>query len=140
MPIATKTRLKPFVDLTKKKALLTQQLADTKAWLAKLEPEIVEQFQEEGVQSMNCDGYTIYINRKIWASAANGDKKAMYAALSALDDETWSFLVEDTVNANRLAARVRECEENAEGMPILPPALVDVLKVSEVFKIGARKG
>ncbi|KKN45153.1 hypothetical protein LCGC14_0686060 [marine sediment metagenome] len=140
MPIATKTKLKPYVELVKKKALLEQQLAETKARLAKLEPEIVEQFQENGVQRMSCDGYTIHLIRKIWAAAVNGDKKAMYTALSALDDETWSFLVEDNVNANRLAARVRECEDDDDGMPILPAELVDVIKVSEVFKIGAQKG
>ncbi len=140
MSLATKTKLKPYIELVKKKTKLEQQLSDTKARLAKLEPEIVEQFQEEGVQRMNCDGYTIHLKRNIWASAADGDKKAMYAALSALGDETWSFLVEDNVNAHRLAARVRECKNDKDGMPILPAELTKVIKVSEVFKIGARKG
>ncbi len=140
MPIATKTKLKPYVQLIKKKTLLEQQLSDTKARLAKLEPEIVEQFQAEGVQRMNCDGYIIYLNRKLFAGATDGDKEAMYEALKLMDNETWNFLVKDNVNSNQLSARIRECELNKEGIPILPPELVNVIKVSEVFRIGARKG
>lgn len=145
MSIATKTKLEPYVKLVKKKTKLEQQLSDTKARLAKLEPEIVEQFQQAGVQRINCNGYTIYLNRHIWASATedengNKDKESMYDALKTIDDETWSFLVGDSVNSNSLSARVRECELDDQGMPILPAELVNVIKVSEVFKIGARKG
>ncbi|KKM07745.1 hypothetical protein LCGC14_1730930, partial [marine sediment metagenome] len=70
----------------------------------------------------------------------NKDKESMYDALKTIDDETWSFLVGDSVNSNSLSARVRECELDDQGMPILPAELVNVIKVSEVFKIGARKG
>jgi len=126
------------VDLIKKKTLLEEQLRDTKARLDELEPKIVESFQEEGIQSTKLDGYTIYLNRQLWAGHA-GDKQAMCDLLKSMDDNTWNFLVEDNVNVQRLSARVRECEKDDNGMPILPEQLKEVIKVSEVFKIGARK-
>ena len=137
--LATKTKLKPYVDLIKKKTLLEEQLRDVKARLDDLEPQIAESFQKEGIQSTNVDGYTVYLNRQLWAGAANGDKEAMFAALKIYPDESWSFLVRDNVNSQQLSARVRECDLDANGMPILPDELKQVIKVSEVFRIGARK-
>ena len=137
--LATKTKLKPYVELIKKKTLLEEQLRDVKARLDELEPQIAESFQKEGVQSTNVDGYTVYLNRQLWAGAANGDKEAMFAALKTYPDESWSFLVRDNVNTQQLSARVRECELDVNGMPILPNELKQVIKVSEVFRIGARK-
>ena len=92
--LATKTKLKPYVELIKKKTLLEEQLRDVKARLDELEPQIAE---------------------------------------------SWSFLVRDNVNTQQLSARVRECELDVNGMPILPDELKQVIKVSEVFRIGARK-
>lgn len=138
MSLATKTVVKPYVALVKKKLLLQQQLDDAKARLAELEPKIVEAFQDEGIQSTKIDDYTVYLNRQLWAGAAD-DKQAMCDALKVFPDDTWSFLVKDNVNVQTLSARVRECEMNEDGMPILPEALKDLIKVAEVFKIGARK-
>lgn len=136
--IATKTKLKVYVDLTDKKRKLEEQLKDTKARLAELEPAIVEMFQSEGVQSMNIDGYTVYLNRKLFAGPKDGDKEAMIAALQGCD-ESWSFLVSPTVNTNQLGARVRECDMDENDLPILPDSLKDVIAVFEQFRVGARK-
>lgn len=137
--IATETRLRPYVELVKQKTAMEQKMKDTKARLAELEPQIVEDFQQAGTQSMNVDGYTVYLNRKMFAGPMDGDRESMCAALAGLD-ETWSFLVTPSVNANSLSARVRECEsDETTGMPILPPELVGKIKVSEVFRVGARK-
>ena len=137
--LATKTKIKPYVELIKKKARLEEQLRDVKARLDVLEPQIAESFQKEGIQSTNVDGYTVYLNRQLWAGAADGDKEAMFTALKTYPDDSWAFLVRDNVNTQQLSARVRECELDADGMPILPEQLKQVIKVSEVFRIGARK-
>ena len=137
--LATKTKLRPYVQLIKKKTQLEEQLRDVKARLDVLEPQIAESFQKEGIQSTNVDGYTVYLNRQLWAGATDGHKEAMFKVLKAYPDESWSFLVKDNVNSQQLSARVRECEQDADGMPILPDELQEVIKVSEVFKIGARK-
>lgn len=138
--IATKTLISEYVRLTERKRALEEQLKDAKARLDEMEPRIVEQFQSDSVQSMSVDGYTVYLNRKLLAGAKDGDKPAMIAALKAVGDESWSFLVEDNVNYQRLNARVRECPQDESGMPILPEALRAVVNVYEDFTIGARKG
>lgn len=137
--IATKTKLSVYVELTITKRKLEEQIKDTKARLAELEPAIIEQFQENGVQSMNIDGYTVYLNRKLFAGAKDGDKEAMITALQGCDDETWSFLVGPTVNSQQLAARIRECDMDENSLPILPDSLKSVIAVHEQFRVGARK-
>jgi len=140
MPLATRTRIGDFVKLTEKKRALETQLKDTKARLADLEPQIVEQFQAEGVQSLNIDGHTIHLIRKLWAGPKNGDKEAMCAALKACGDENWTFLVKDNVNATQLAARVRECElDETTGLPILPDSIKDFVEIYEQFRAGVKK-
>ena len=131
-------RLREFVSLTALKRDLETRLKDAKARLDPLEAALIEQFQQDGIQSVNADGYTVYLNRKLFAGAKDGDKPTMIAALEACD-ETWSFLVEDNVNSQRLCARVRECELGDDGMPLLPDELKDAIQVCEQFTIGARK-
>ncbi len=138
MALPTKTKLKPYIALIKTKTQLEQKLADVKARLTKLEPEIAEAFISEGIQSHNMDGYTLYLNRQIWAGA-DGNKEKMMLALKFYPDDSWSFMVKDSVNSQTLSARVRECERDKDDMPILPEALKSVIKIAEVFRIGARK-
>ena len=132
-------RLKQYIELTDLKRRLEAQLKDTKSRMAELEPHIVEQFQEDGTQSVNMDGFTVYLNRQLFASAADGDKDAMIQAMKGCGDESWSFLVRDSVNSQSLSARIRECDLDENGMPMLPDSLQDVIKVAEVFRLGARK-
>jgi len=70
----------------------------------------------------------VYVERKLWAKAKDGDKPAVCKALKRcrLGD-----YVEETFNTNSLSAYVRELDR--EGKP-LSPALASVLDVSEVFK------
>ena len=134
-------RLKEFVEITALKREIEGQLKDAKARLGELEPLIAEHFTEEGMQSVNVDGYTIYLNRRLFAGPMDGDREAMVAALEVCDDESWKFLVKKGVNSQQLSARVRECEvDENSGMPSLPDGLRQTIKVYEEFRIGARKG
>lgn len=138
--LATKTLISEYVKQTERKRRLEEELKDAKARLEEMEPRIVEQFQADGVQSLNVDGYTVYLNRKLFGGAKDGDKPAMMAALKATGDESWMFLVEDNVNHQRLQARIRECPQDENGMPVLPESLRGAIAIYEEFTIGARKG
>ena len=138
MALATKTLLKPYVALHKLRTDLETKLADVKTRMKDLEPALTDSFTGEGLQSVNCNGYTVYLHRQLWAGHA-GDKDALMAELKAMTDESWSFLVKDNINSNSFSARVRELERNEDDMPILPDNLKSLIKVSEVFKIGMRK-
>lgn len=131
-------RLREFVRLTNQKRELEADLRDVKARLGELEPQILDHFQQDGIQRVTVDGYTLYLSRSLYAGPKDGDKDRMIQSLQGLD-ESWSFLVSKTVNRNQLSARVRECEQNAEGQPVLPDALKDAVEVFEQFTIGARK-
>jgi len=87
------------------------------------------------------DGYTIYIKRQLWASAAI-DADTLHKALEA---EGRGELVEPKVNAQKLAAVVREFDsdgitpKDTQGLPILPGELQSAVKITETYKVGARK-
>ena len=131
-------RLREFVRLTTEKRDLETQLKDRKARLDALEPAVTEQFQQGGIQSINVDGYTVYLNRSLFAGPKDGNKDGLIAALKSCPED-WSFLVQENFNGNSLKARVRECDLGQDNLPVLPEALKDVLQVYEEFSIGARK-
>lgn len=130
--------LREFVALTERKRALDEQLKDAKRRLASLEDDIAEFFTEEAVQNMQIGGYTVYLQRKLWAGPVDGARDKMVAALKQAD-ESWSFLVDETVHPGRLSSRVRECEQDVDGQPILPDELKGAIRVVEQFRIGARK-
>lgn len=134
---AKTTRLREFAKLTTLKGQLEVQLKDIAARLSQLEEPIIEAFQQDGMQSVNVDGFNIHLKRTLFAGA-KGDKSDLMATLKGMD-ESWSILVQDNVNYQSLNARVRELELGDDGMPIVPAELVDVLNISEQYKLGARK-
>ncbi len=141
MALATKTVLKPYIALHVAKVQHETKLADIKEKMAAMQETIIESFGEDGIQSVNCNGFTVHLKRNLYASAGGDppDRVAMIEAIKAMPDKTWSFLVGDNVNANMLSSRVRECEVDGNDMPILPDELKKLIKVAEVFKIGMRK-
>ena len=139
-PVTRETeRLRTFAKLTGEKGDLQAKLNSVKIQLNDLETELIEQFQGSGVQSVNIDGYTVYLRRSLFAGAAGGDKDTMHSVLQGLDD-SWNFLVKDSVNSQSLSARIRELDVDEEtGMPILPVELKGVIEIFEQFKVNARK-
>jgi len=134
-------RLKKYVQLIDQKRNLEDQVKGTKEELAVLEEYIIENMMTSGVQRTTMDGYTVYIHRQLWASGANGPE-ALHAALR---DEGYPEMIEPKVNANRLSALVREYDadpkypHDEEGLPILPGDLQSAVKISEQYKIKAKK-
>ena len=134
-------KLKRYVALIEQKQSLEEELTATKEAMAELDEYIMENMLESGTQKITMDGYTVYIQRMLWASGANGQD----ALNQAIIGEGYAELVEPRVNANRLAALVREydadptCLHDEYGLPILPGDLKDAIKISEQFKVRARK-
>jgi len=134
-------KLKRYVALIEQKRSLEEELTATKEAMAELDEYIMENMLESGTQKITMDGYTVYIQRMLWASGANGQD----ALNQAIIGEGYAELVEPRVNANRLAALVREydadptCLHDEHGLPILPGDLKDAIKISEQFKVRARK-
>jgi hypothetical protein len=125
--------LKRFVALEERRRALEAEIEAVKAEAAELEALLLPQFEQSGLERVAIDGRTVYVERKLWAKAKDGDKAAVCKALKRcrLGD-----YVEETFNTNSLSAYVRELDR--EGRP-LPPSLATVLDVSEVFRLRTRR-
>lgn len=126
-------QLRRFVEIEEIRKSLESQIEQLKAEAAQLESLILTDFEHDGVDRVTLDGKTIFIERRLWASAKNGDKQALCKALKRA---RLSEFVQETFNSQSLSALVREWDR--EGRPI-PPSLREVLEVSEVFKLRTRR-
>ena len=125
--------LKRFVALEERRRQLETEIDTVKAEAAQLEELLLPEFERNGLEKVSIDGCTVYLERKLWAKAKDGDKAAVCKVLkrARLGD-----FVEETFNTNSLSAYVRELDR--EEKP-LPPSLREVLEISEVFKLRTRR-
>ena len=126
-------QLRTYVTLEQQRLDLEAQVEAIKKETAELETLLLPQFEQEAIERISIDGRTVYVERKLWAKAKDGDKPAVCKALKRcrLGD-----YVEETYNTNSLSAYIRELDR--EGKP-LSQALATVLEISEVFKLRTRK-
>ena len=124
--------LRRYVALEERRRKLEAEIDTIKAEVAELEQRLLPQFEQGGLQRVSIDGRTVYIERKLWARAKDGNKAAVCKALKRCHLGDY---VEETFNTNSLSAYIRELDR--EGRP-LPPSLAVVLDVSEVFKLRTR--
>ncbi len=144
------TQLREFVSLENRKKELDAQLKAVNQQLVELEELLVPQFVEDGVQNITCDGRVVYLRTDVYASAKDGDREAVVAALKA--SELGQY-VSENFNSNSLTAYVREVKRDVEQSAksenrafteddvrqALPDPLGSVLKVSFVMKLASRK-
>jgi hypothetical protein len=114
---------------------------DLKAKRKELEAKLIENMTHAGLQRVTVDGTTVYIDRKLWAGAAEG----MPALVAALREEGMEDMVTESAGAQRLSAWVREFDPDKKDSPEtvvgrLPERLRGLVRVSEVFKLNCRKG
>lgn len=90
---------------------------------------------DEEMQSFNRAGIMFYLNTKLYASAILNRKDSLFKTLK---EEGYGDLVYETVNANSLAAFIREqVEENQDELPVWLNGLVNVY---EKINVGMKKG
>lgn len=112
---------------------------------AKVESELLPRMRESGMQSMKVAGTTVYVERKLWGSAKDGNAPLLCAALKEMGH---GDMVKEGVNGQTFSAYIREIEEQVSKTPLspndlipkLPELLQPVVQIAEVFKIRARKG
>jgi hypothetical protein len=91
------------------------------------------------VQRTTIDGQTVWLDRKLWASAAGPE------LTNALKAAGFAAMVKETVNGQTLSAWVREFDPEAQLGPEeviakLPSVVQPYVKVAEVYKLQVRKG
>lgn len=134
MPDLDTDKLRRYVDLSKSKREHKKQLKKINKELNDLEGELLDQFEEVGMQNVHVDGMTVYIHRQLWAKAQNGDYEKACAALRAVGLDEY---VNQRFNTNSISAWVREQEELGHE---IPEELQEALDISEVFSLRTRKG
>jgi len=125
-------KLKHLKDWKKQ---LDEEKKSVNSEIEALENELSQLMIEEEMQSFNRAGMIFYLNTKLYASAIPDRKDNLFKALK---EEGYGDLVYETVNANSLAAFVREqIEENGEELPLWLNGLVSTY---EKINVGMKKG
>ena len=144
--LKTETLARLFTVIDKAKEVFEKLGEASGENAAKVESELLPRMRDSGTQSIKlAGGGTVYVERKIWGSAKDGDTAGLCMALKDLDH---GDMVKEGVNAQTFSAYIREIEESVSDTPLPPEELIPKLPeklqpyvhVSEVFKIRARKG
>jgi len=116
------------------KADLAEQTKDNNGEIEKTEIELAKIMTDTETQSFNRAGTLFYLNTKLYASAIADQKVELFEALKT---EGFGSMITETINANSLAAFVREqMEENEDA---LPDWLEGKINVFDKVSVGLRK-
>lgn len=127
-----------YLNLSKQVKELKEKLDDVKGQMAEVEGALLDQFQEDGMNSVKIGGATLWLDHKIWASAG-GDTPG---AVEALKRAGFHDMVTETINRNTLSKFVREharpLETPEEIQKNLPGGLGEAIRVTETHNIRVR--
>lgn len=122
-------------DAKDRKKDLEAKVKDLNAEIETLDHELSDLMAESECEKFSHSGSTFYLSSRLYASPQAGRKEDM---LEALRDNGFGGLITETVNANTLAAFVKE-QKMANGDEI-PEWLSDVVSAYEKVSVGIRKG
>jgi len=121
-------------ELREAKKQAESKVKDINASIDETENRLSEMMIGSETQSFNRSGTLFYLNTKIYASAVAERKPELFEALKG---NGFASLVVETVNANSLAAFVKE--QIAENEDTLPDWLQGKVNVFEKTAVGIRK-
>ncbi|AOY74712.1 hypothetical protein [Clostridium formicaceticum] len=122
-------------ELKEWKKQLDQERKEVNGKIEALEESLSQAMIQEELENFNRGGMMYYLNTKLYANAIPQRKEALFTALKK---EGYGDLVYETVNANSLAAFIKEqVEENDEKLPSWLEGLVNTY---EKISVGMRKG
>jgi hypothetical protein len=126
-----------YLSLKDKKADLDAETKEVTDRLAFFENLILEEFVDNGIDSLRVDGRLVFPKRQLYASlpALTREVKAGLMAEGAAD------LITETVNGQRLSGFVREYmkEKGIDDITALPVWMKDGFNIYEKVSLGVRK-
>lgn len=121
-----------WVTLVGEKRALEAELRPVQDQLNKLEVELLDDFAEAGIQSVNAHGMTVYLNREFSAKLKEGvNKQDAIAAFERAGLHDCFNLAWQTMKGI-----VREYQERDEPLPAEVAAVVDV---ADYYRLRSRK-
>lgn len=121
--------------LKEQKDMLEEQLKEVNAAIEETDAALVKLMIDEEMPRFVRNGKTFYVNTRLYASPADGQKEAM---MNWLKENGYADLVKETVNANSLSSWVKEIKEEHDGQ--LPADLEPLINVYEKTTVGIRAG
>lgn len=125
-------RLKRFVDLSRQKKALEEELEGIRAQMTALEEPLLEDMALNGMQNASVDGVCVYRRTDYYPGRKEGvtSEQVVDALLNCgLDNLA-------TANWQSLRGYLNECREEGK---LVPDALTDVIEVRETHKLVTRK-
>ena len=121
--------VREFIDLTAQQRDLEAQLASVNEKLAPFQDKLLVEWQKiPGFQRTSLAGWTVYLERKVWAQYPEGRAAAIEALKEAGLAKDY---VKEDFNHQSLSSYVREAEDE------LPDEFEGKIRPVEVFKIKA---
>lgn len=124
-------KLQLYIELTKKKRKLEAELDSIKESISTLQEDLLDQFGDEGINSIKSNGATVYIKRELWASP-NHDYAS---ACEALRQAGLEHFVQERFNHNTVSAYFRDLDREGEA---IPESLKEAFKLNEKFSLQIR--
>lgn len=121
-------------ELREAKKQAESEVKDINASIDETESKLSEMMVDSETQSFNRSGTLFYLNTKTYASAVADQKQELF---DVLKENGFGSLVVETVNANSLAAFIKE--QIAENEDLLPSWLEGKVNVFEKTAVGVRK-
>lgn len=139
-------KLRRFVQLTRDIAEKQEELDPLVAEREQLEEELQTEFAKTGVGSMRVDGYTVYLEKRIWASYPQGKDAAKQALLDAgLEEYVKTDFSHQSVSSF-VSRAIKGEDTDASDVDALkdpdlrlPPEFKGRLGYTEKFKVKAKR-
>lgn len=110
----TTTLVRKYLQLRVREDELKQRGGAVKEEADRLEQQLMEVFAQQSIDRMTMDGHTVYLHSQMWASAKDGQKPELIAALDACGMD---HLAQRSLNSNTLSALVREYDNDERPLP-----------------------
>lgn len=137
LPADFKGLLAEFVNLENRRRDVDGELETIKRRRDAIEPLLLEQMAELGMQNARCDGLTVYQKTDRYVTKrAEKDGVTTAVLVQALRDCGLDYMVSDNYSSASLKSKV--VEWITEGVEI-PPVLAAVINVGETIKLATRK-
>ena len=120
-----------------RKKELEKQAKENNAEIERLDKALSDAMAEAELDKFTRNGSTFYLSSRLFASAKEGLKDEMFAALKA---HGYGSIVTETVNANTLASFCKEQIALSGEAEELPAWLSEVVNTYEKTGVGVRKG
>ncbi len=127
-------RIREYIRLRRTQREREAESAAVKEEADAIEQVLLEEFAVDGVQNMNVDGTTVYLQRMLWAQVDNAYDSGQ--VIERLRDAGLDHFVREGYSTQTLSSWLRDLEREEEP---LPQALDGVIRPYERFSLRTRR-